>query len=108
MSVNRGESQPEGSVPSKRSEAGMRHDQSGEFDYGVEGRQSQQHGPDSTQGTGNAENSTLPERKDPKSPSTSHEYPNGNRGVKSGKNLEQQAQASGTPGGTGGRQPNAA
>ncbi len=29
----------------------MRHDQTGEFDYGVEGGQTQDHGPDQTNGT---------------------------------------------------------
>ena len=51
---------------------------------------------------------TLPERKNPASPNTSYEYPSGDRGDKSGKNLEQQAQASGTPGKPGGRQPTSA
>ena len=57
---------------------------------------------------GPAQETTLPERKNPASPSTSYEYPSGDRGDKSGKNLEQQAEASGTPGKAGGRQPNSA
>jgi len=55
-----------------------------------------------------AQETTLPERKNPASPNTSYEYPGGDRGEKSGENLEQQAQASGTPGKPGGRQPTSA
>jgi len=40
---------------------------------------------------------TVPERKDPLAPSTSHEYVNGDRGDKSGRNLEQQEVVGGTP-----------
>ena len=107
MSTNRNEPPRGKSGTSNTSEAGMRHDQSGEFDYGLEGGHGQQYGEDRTGGTTNAEG-TVPERKDPAAPSTSYEYPNGDRGDKSGRNLEQQAQASGTPGKNGGRQPTAA
>ena len=103
MSTNRNE--PLRGKPT--SEAGMRHDQTGEFDYGLEGGQGQQFGEDRTAGTTTVEG-IVPDRKDPAAPSTSYEYPNGNRGDKSGRNLEQQAEVSGVPGKPSGRQPTAA
>ncbi len=39
----------------------------------------------------------VPERRNIDAPSTDYEYPNGDRGDKSGRNLEQQEAAKGTP-----------
>ena len=89
------------------SETELRHDQTGEFDYGLEGGQGQRFSDDRPEGTEKAEG-TVPERKDPSALSTAYEYPNGDRGDKSGRNLAQQTAVSGTPGKAGGRQPTSA
>ncbi len=39
----------------------------------------------------------VPEKRNVDSPSTDYEYPNGDRGDKSGRNLEQQEAVKGTP-----------
>lgn len=40
---------------------------------------------------------SVPEKRSPDSPSTDYDYPAGNRGGKSGRNLQQNAAASGDP-----------
>ena len=63
-----------------------RNERRPEFEYGIKGGQDQQTGKGRTGCAKNPE-STRPERKDSPAPSISYEYPNGDRGNKSRRNI---------------------